>query len=153
MVGPEWLETYAETLAQYHLHPEAKFGNGDFTDSGFTTRRHVVAQEVEHIGKEANRWEEQFYLGENPETQIVYGTAPEDAKRMRGSVLREMQSFGVRALAQEAGVSVGLVSAVKRGRGQPKREILLKLLAAIRRLAADAVGSSSDGVTKDSDAL
>ena len=31
---------------------------------------------VEHIGKEANRWEEQLYLGLDLEAQTEYGTTP-----------------------------------------------------------------------------
>ena len=127
MVGPDWLETYAETLAQYHLHPEAKFGNGDYTDIGFTTRRRIVVSqekgdEILHIGKEANRWEEQFYLGADPEAQIIYGTPPEDDERLRGSVLKGIRQFGVRKVSRESGVSVGTVSEIKCGKGKPKRD-------------------------------
>ncbi len=53
------MKTYEGALAQYYLHPEAKFQNGDYLDSGVTRRRHIFATVVEHIGKEANRWEEQ----------------------------------------------------------------------------------------------
>jgi hypothetical protein len=52
-------------LAQYHLCPEAKFLNGDFCDRGLTERRHVIATQLVHIGKEANKWEEQHFLGED----------------------------------------------------------------------------------------
>lgn len=66
-VRPEQLMSYRDALAQYHLHPEAKFGNGDYTDRGMTHRRHVrPLGPIDHIGKEANKWEEQFYLGANP---------------------------------------------------------------------------------------
>jgi hypothetical protein len=41
MVPSEMLKTYHEALAQYHLSPESKFLNGDFTDRGRTERRHV----------------------------------------------------------------------------------------------------------------
>lgn len=128
------LQTYREAMAQYHLHSEAKFGNGEYRDAGYTTRRHIAASEIEHIGKEADRWEEQLYLGENPEAQIVYGTAPEDEERLRGTVLRGVQAFTVRALARESGVSLGEVSAIKRGQGRPKRETLIKVRGAILRL-------------------
>lgn len=53
------LKTYAEALAQYHLHPEDKFLHGDYWDEGRTERRHVVSNTVRLIGKEANKWEEQ----------------------------------------------------------------------------------------------
>ena len=52
------LRSYAEALAQYHLHPEDKFLNGDYWDRGRTERRHVIASCVRLVGKEANRWEE-----------------------------------------------------------------------------------------------
>jgi hypothetical protein len=53
-VGASELLTYAEALAQYHLRPESKFLNGDFSDRGRTERRHVIATQIVHIGKEAN---------------------------------------------------------------------------------------------------
>jgi hypothetical protein len=72
------LKTYAEALAQYHLRPEAKFLNGDYSDRGRTKRRHVVATRIVHIGKEANKWEEQHFLGEDEEAEVEYGTAETD---------------------------------------------------------------------------
>ena len=75
-VSRETLKTYRQTLSQYHLHPETKFANGDYLDVGRTERRHIQVVAIDRIGKEANRWEEQLYLGEDPEAQIVYGTDP-----------------------------------------------------------------------------
>ena len=54
-VKPERLRTYAEMLAQYHISPESKFENGQFLDRGCTERRHVIAQSLVLIGKEANQ--------------------------------------------------------------------------------------------------
>ena len=71
--------TYAEALAQYHLRPEAKFLNGDFCDRGRTERRHVFATQLVHIGKEANKWEEQHFLGEDDEAEIEYGDGQPDS--------------------------------------------------------------------------
>ncbi|WP_417476656.1 hypothetical protein [Maricaulis sp.] len=48
------LKTYAEALAGYHLHPEDKFVSASYWDFGETQRRHVVAEAIELIGKEAN---------------------------------------------------------------------------------------------------
>ncbi|MDQ7076830.1 MAG: hypothetical protein Q9M45_03160 [Robiginitomaculum sp.] len=53
-VDQSMLKTYAEALANYHLHPEDKFEGGDYYDSGETRRRHVKAETVGLIGKEAN---------------------------------------------------------------------------------------------------
>src|SRR5262249_34570348 len=49
-----------------------------YTDPGVTTQRHILAIAPDLTSKGANRWEEQFYLGKDPEAQIVYGTSPED---------------------------------------------------------------------------
>ncbi len=91
---------------------------------------------VEHIGKEANRWEEQLYLGEDPEAQIVYGTTPEDRERLRGTLLRAGRRFGQRALAEVAGVSAREVGAILRGERQPTQATRMKLARAIPRLEA-----------------
>ena len=58
-----------------------------------------------YIGKEANRWEEQSYIGIDPETEIAYGMAPED----RGPVMAEIKQaaglHGPVAMAKAAGES------------------------------------------------
>ena len=51
------------------LNPEVKLANGDYADVGVTERRHVHAKGAEYIGKEANRREERFLVGDHPETQ------------------------------------------------------------------------------------
>jgi hypothetical protein len=98
-VPSEQLRSYQKQLAQYHLHPEAKFHNGDYLDCGVTRRRHIRATAVEHLGKEANRWEEQFFLGLDLETQTQYGTAPGDHERIFEILLRVGQNFGQHRLA------------------------------------------------------
>ncbi len=54
-IRPAVLKTYAEALAQFHLSTEDKFENGDFCNYGRTVRRHIHADSVILIGKEANR--------------------------------------------------------------------------------------------------
>jgi hypothetical protein len=49
-LSPLSLKTYQEMLAQYHLHPEGKFHNGDYWDHSVTHRRHISATAVELIG-------------------------------------------------------------------------------------------------------
>ena len=71
-VSSDRLKNFWSVLASYHLHPENKFLNGDYYDSGSTRRRHVIASIANHIGKEANNWEEQAVLGVNQIEQIVY---------------------------------------------------------------------------------
>ena len=78
VVPPEYLKSYKQAMARYHRQPEAKFRNGEPIDCGLTQRRHVKVKGVVAIGKEANRWEEQFFLGEDPQAQIIYGQSPRD---------------------------------------------------------------------------
>lgn len=115
-VSPERLRSYHDALAQYHLHPEAKFVGGDYTESGTLERRHIIAAYVEHIGKEANRWEEQFHLGEDPQAQIVYGQSERQQRRLERQVREAIRRRGVRRVAKESGLSVGLVSGIASGR-------------------------------------
>lgn len=125
-VPADQLKTYRQALAQYQVHPESKFLNGDYIDTGETLRRHIVVDSVIHIGKEANRWEEQFYLGEDRAAQIVYGEARTDRDRadranalnravILQDVKRSCQSEGVRRFARRAGVDPGHLSRVLAG--------------------------------------
>jgi hypothetical protein len=112
------LKTYAEALAQYHLRPEAKFLNGDFCDRGRTERRHVIATQLVHIGKEANKWEEQHFLREDEEAEIEYGVDQSDGSL--DAAIRELcDKFGERAAAQNLGISrTALRRALKCGAGE-----------------------------------
>jgi hypothetical protein len=51
------------------LYPESKFDNDDYTDIGITKRKRIFDSGIEHFGKEANRLEDQWYLGLDPEQQ------------------------------------------------------------------------------------
>ena len=93
-VDPEQLKSYRQALAQYHLHPEAKFLGGDYVDTGELQRRHIEVAYVEHIGKEANRWEEQFHLGEDPQAQVVYGQSGRQEARLSREVRKSIRASG-----------------------------------------------------------
>ena len=97
------LKNYASALAQYHLSPEAKFQNGDYLDSGRTERRRVRVNGVNHIGKEANNLEKQFFLGIEENDQIEYGGVLGEALNERLHALCE--KFGEREIAKRAGIS------------------------------------------------
>ena len=135
-ISKEQLKTYAQCLAQYHLHPEDKFHYADYLDRGIVQRRHIEVVAIEYIGKEANRWEEQLYLGENPEAQIEYGVSPEQKERIRGTTLNLCRSFGPAKLARQAGLSVGDVSDILSGKRNPRVDIWLKLMRAAQDLEA-----------------
>jgi hypothetical protein len=132
-IEPQALKTYQEALAQYHLHPEAKFHNGDYLDRGVTHRRHIVATAVEHIGKEANRWEEQFYVGLDHEAQTDYGLAPEDAERILDSLRAASERLGQRAVAKTVRMSLRDVSALIQSKRKLTPWMLTKLCRAMPR--------------------
>lgn len=120
----------------YHLQPEAKFLNGDYTDRGLTERRHIVAEVVEMIGKEANRWEEQVYLGENPEAQIVYGSSRDDTERQRREVLEALVSYTLAQLARMTGLEKSTILRVRRG-GRGSTKTWERLKSTSRRVVRD----------------
>jgi hypothetical protein len=74
------LRSYREVIADYHLHAESKFLNGEKLDRGMTRRRYLRSVAFQNIGKEANEWEEQFYLGYDEDEQVDYGLGPKSKK-------------------------------------------------------------------------
>jgi hypothetical protein len=86
------------------LRPEAKFENGDYLDSGPARRRHVQATQINYIGKEANRWEEQFFLGMDEDAVIEYGADPNMAALFDGLMVA-VGKFGKPQLASRIGIS------------------------------------------------
>ena len=135
-VGIGRLKTYAEALSDYHLHPEAKFLNGDYVDCGPTVRRHIQVAGVRYIGKEANRWEEQFYVGLDPEAQIEYDGGPEAVEQIRARICDAAIQFGQRVLAKSAGVSREQLRTIIKGQAAPRKNTVARLFRAISVLAA-----------------
>jgi hypothetical protein len=126
-VESDSLVTYSEALAQYHLRPEAKFLHGDFFDRGRTERRHVIAVQILHIGKEANKWEEQYFLGPDDEAEIEYGAA-ENERFMGAKIQALCEEMGERAAAERIGVSrTALRRALKVGLAKVSRSIRSRL--------------------------
>ncbi len=128
------LKSYRDALARYHLHPESKFHNADYTDRGLTRRRHVRATVAEYIGKEANRWEEQYHLGLDLMAQTEYGLSPEGRDRAREAARRVADTHGQRQLAAAAGVSLSELSAVLLDKHSANLSTLTKLCEAVSRL-------------------
>jgi hypothetical protein len=82
--------------------PESKFLNGNYLDRGMTERRRIEVVSIQHIGKEADRWEERFHLGTDEAPEIDYGTNPKDAATLIGSLRKVAKKLGQRALAQKS---------------------------------------------------
>jgi hypothetical protein len=128
------LKSYAEALAQYHLHPETKFLNGDYLDRGLTQRRHVRAIGIRLIGKEANHWEEQFFLGLSENAQIDYGQDPNSAELFREELRRTAFIHHMRRISEVSGIARNTLSLIARGQIVVTPVIIEKLIRAMTTL-------------------
>lgn len=114
-ISGEMLKSYRQVLAQYHMHPEMKFLNGDYLDRGTLQRRHVHAETVRHIGKEANKWEQQFYIGVDEEAELDYGAAPGHEEKALERLRNRVEVAGLRAVAKATGMSERHLGGLGRG--------------------------------------
>jgi hypothetical protein len=103
-IAVELLKTYSEAIAQYHLRSEVKFINGNYLDCGETRRRHVEVTVIRHIGKESNRWKEQFHLGADEDAEIDYGLSSKDRRDIIKRILLLAKELGQRKLAASMGI-------------------------------------------------
>nr|WP_298161797.1 DNA polymerase domain-containing protein [Acidocella sp.] len=133
-VSAKSLKTYRQALLRYHLHPEAKFLHGEYFDRGATARRHIQAIEIQRIGKEANRWEEQFHLGGDPEAQAEYGVSVDDREQATAMVRDAVARFGQRRLATAAKISRNTLAAVVNGKAKLPCQSMPRLRRAIAKL-------------------
>ena len=95
--------------------------------AGRTERRHVFATQLVHIGKEANKWEEQYFLGEDEEAEIEYGV--DENESLLNSKIRDVcDEIGERVAAERIGISrTALRRALKVGVGRMSRSIRSRL--------------------------
>jgi DNA-binding phage protein len=122
----DFIELSSYNLSDYHLHPEAKFLNADYFDRGRTVRQPVRAAAIELIGKEANRWEEQFFLGEDEEAQIVYAVNL-DCGRFHKRLAHFVGFFGLARVAQVAGASRPSLTRLYKDKAKPTTQMHGKL--------------------------
>jgi transcriptional regulator with XRE-family HTH domain len=102
----------------------------------------VKVSGVFYIGKEANRLEEQSYLGIDPEAEIAYGSATNDRESLLAYMRNAADAHGLSRLAREAGVSRQHLNAVLSGRAVPSAKTLTQLSRSATKLglARDAEG-------------
>jgi hypothetical protein len=133
-IDPSYLSSYAEELAPYHIHPDSKFLNGGYDDVGFTSRRHVIADYVHKIGKEADNLEGQLEHGLDPEAVTDYGIGL-DGERI--TLARLQAGLGIaklQRLSVASGVSRQHLIAIRDGKKTPKRTTLRRVVAGLARL-------------------
>jgi DNA polymerase family B len=130
------LKPYSKALLRYHLRPEAKFRGGNAFDTGKTERRHLRVTSINLIGKEANRWQLQFYLGLDPEAQNEYGVATADQKRMLGTVQKAVDVMGIGKFALATNWSRRHLSDIMAERKSLRDGDLAQLAKAATKLSA-----------------
>jgi hypothetical protein len=109
-VAPDWLRTYAEVLRTYPVHSESKFLDGVRSQRGPTRRRHVFADLVWNIGKEADRFEEDSSIGSDEDAAVPYAMTEADRTACVETIRSAKHEFGVRALRKAAAVSDHTIS-------------------------------------------
>lgn len=133
------LKTLQHLLADYHLRPEAKFLNGRPYDIGMTQRRHGMLSAVHNIGKEANRLDEQTYLGDDPDEQSEYGLGSVQRQHFLDDICKAEVKFGAKRLALAINVSQHHVRDICKGKSQPSDEMLSRLFMIIKTIEISAV--------------
>lgn len=128
------LQSYAQALMQYHLHPESKFHRGDFVDQGQTSRRHVNALGLRYIGKEAVRLEERYFGVLEDDAEIAYDPA-EGSQVISVDQLRTLAGgIKITEIARQTGLSTKHISNVLRGIRVGSDLTLTKINSAIYRI-------------------
>ena len=98
------LKSYADALCSYHIQPESKFLNADYSDRGVTQRRHVEMITTHHIGKESHDWERQAMIGLNAESEIAYGMSQQDRVELSGELRAFIGEYGLVKAAKSLNV-------------------------------------------------
>ena len=132
------LQTYAEALAQYHLHPESKFLGGDYCDRGTTSRRHIRVSGICHIGKEANEWERQAMLGIDSKARADYGVADDTVAQLRAELARLANLLGNAGAARVLRIPPGRLRAIMSGKVCPDEATARTLSARLPAATAQA---------------
>ncbi|HEV2600650.1 hypothetical protein [Sphingopyxis sp.] len=115
-VSVEQLKTYAEMLAPYPYRQESKFRNGEAFHRGETILRHVTASEIQYIGKEADRWEEDFLIGLGFEPMTMFGCNPNDATEMFNAIREAAALYGQKPVADATGLARASIKKICEGK-------------------------------------
>ena len=99
-------------------------------DWGKTERRYVVVHSVRYIGKEANKWEEQFFTGFDSDAQVVYGINAESLD----TIVQSIKKYEIRQMASMAKVSVRYAHNIYHRKTTLSEKTLTKFLRAASAL-------------------
>lgn len=114
-VSIERLKTYADALKNYPYRQESKFANGEAFQRGKTRPRHVIATEMHYIGKEADRWEEEFLIGAGFDPMTRYGRNPDGDTALFEDIRNAAQLHGQKPVADATGLARGSIRRICEG--------------------------------------
>ncbi len=110
--------------------------NGNYVERGKTERRHIIVKSIQQIGKEANKWEEQFVMGVDTDALIEYGVSPEEKAARLNAVLDSIERFGIKSMAIAAGLSRQCVSNIYHKKASATDATIVKLEVAAKKLSS-----------------
>jgi transcriptional regulator with XRE-family HTH domain len=122
-VPPEWLISLGRSLVRYHIHPETKFWGADYDERGQLSRRHIFAETIQPIGKEADKLEERETIGDD-DAEIEYDLSPEDRAKLISVIKLAKKDYGLRQLSLEAKISHHRINDLIRGIPIPDRVLI-----------------------------
>jgi hypothetical protein len=117
------LQSYAQTLAQYHLHTESKFIGGDYLESGTTRRRHIHVTGIRHIGKEADEWERQAVLGLDDEAVTDFGLTAEKVAELDGKLAELVAGLSMSKAAKAVSISPAKLRSILSGGASTEKSL------------------------------
>ena len=79
------------------------------------SRRHVKPRGIRNIGKEFNRWEEQYHLGADESAEIDYGSGVPEPKPLLVSMREQITRIGQREVARKSGIARRTIERFMRG--------------------------------------
>ena len=136
-IAADQLQTYANALKRYPYKQESKFLNGEAYQRGVTEPRHVIASEIHYIGKEADRWEEDFLIGLGYEPMTKFGSHPGAAAQVYTEIRMAARIHGKKPVADATGLARSLVDTICAGGFVRTKVPHDRIQAALQGLAFD----------------
>ena len=115
-ISRDQLQTYAEMLFNYPHRQERKFQNGGPFQHGLTQPRHVIAEAPHYIGKEADRWEEDFLIGTGFDPTTQFGRNPDDHTDLFNAIREAARIHGQKPVSDATGLARGSIARICEGR-------------------------------------
>lgn len=116
---------------------ESKFRHGERFDRGLTEPRHVAASEIHYIGKEADRWEEDFLIGLGFEPMTKFGRRPADAASLYTDIRTAVRIHGAKPVADATGLARGTIATIVGGAFVRTKVPHERISAGLQRLALE----------------